>query len=261
MGTRREGKGARRAHRVGETGETRMKGPEDIARRLARWDESEGALGRHSLMLASLVVLLVALPLGNVLTGGGTSFSILLALVVVAAVFVSTPRRWSFVTALLIALASIIGLAGSEISGSDSLRVFADVTGLGLLGFTTLLMLNSLIYARRVSADTIVGGICVYLLIGLCFAMMFGLISDLDPGSIREGGQTIMRSVDGEKHPATRLLYFSFVTLTTLGYGDIRPHGEIAQMMAVAEAVIGQLYLAIFVARLVALYVATNRGR
>lgn len=92
-----------------------------------------------------------------------------------------------------------------------AVRILADGFGLALLGFTTLLMLNSLIYSRRVSADTIVGGICVYLLLGLCFAMKFLLICDL------------------------------------------------AQMMSVAEAVIGPLYLAIFVARLVALYVAGDR--
>jgi voltage-gated potassium channel len=236
-----------------------MRGPQALALRLARWDESEGALGRHSLLLASLVVLLVALPLGNVLSGGDTSFSILLALVLIAAVFVNRPQHWSFLAALLIGLGSIVGLAASELTGSLAMRIMADVLGLGLLGFTTLLMLNSLIYARRVSADTIIGGICVYLLVGLCFAMMFGLICDFEPGSVAEGNVVITRSLSEESSYATKLLYFSFVTLTTLGYGDITPMRELAQMMSVAEAVIGQLYLAIFVARLVALYVAGDR--
>jgi voltage-gated potassium channel len=237
----------------------RMRGPELLARRLARWDESRGALGRHSLMLASLVVLLVALPLGNVLSGGDTAFSILLALVLVAAVFVNAPQRWTFFAAAVIGMGSVIGLAASEMSGSRELRIVADVMGLALLGFTTLLMLNSLIYSRRVSADTMVGGICVYLLVGLCFTMMFGLICDLEPDSIVQGGVAIERSHSDISPSAAKLLYFSFVTLTNLGFGDIVPRSEIAQMVTVAEAVIGQLYLAIFVARLVALYVADDR--
>ena len=147
-----------------------------LAARFALWDESEGALGRHSVLLASLVILLVALPVGNVLSGGDTSFSILLALVLMAAVFVNTPQRWSFVTATIIGFGAIVGLAAAAVTGALALRIVADAFSLALLGFTTLLMLNSLIYARRVSPDTIVGGICVYLLIGLCFSMMFGLI-------------------------------------------------------------------------------------
>lgn len=139
----------------------------------ARWDESEGALGRHSVLLASLVVLLVALPLLNVLAGGDTSFSILLALVLMAAVLVNTPQRWSFITASIIGFGAIAGLAASAMTASLLMRTLADVLGLGLLGFTTLLMLNSLIHARRVSPDTIVGGICVYLLIGQLYLAIF----------------------------------------------------------------------------------------
>lgn len=238
-----------------------MRGIGELSARFARWDESEGALGRHSVLLASLVVLLVALPVGNVLSGGDTSFSILLALVLMAAVFVNIPKRWSFITATVIGFGAIVGLAAAAVTGAQALRIVADALSLALLGFTTLLMLNSLIYARRVSADTIVGGICVYLLIGLCFAMMFGLICDVEPGSIAEGEPpvAITRAMSGEFSHATKLLYYSFVTITTLGYGDITPRTELAQMLAVAEAVIGQLYLAIFVARLVALYVAEVR--
>jgi hypothetical protein len=65
--------------------------------------------------------------------------------------------------------------------------------------------------------------------------------------------------MSGELSHATKLPYYSFVPITTLGYGDITPRTELAQMLAVAEAIIGQLYLAIFVARLVALYVTEVR--
>jgi hypothetical protein len=238
-----------------------MRGVGQLAARFAHWDESEGALGRHSVLLASLVVLLVALPVGNVLSGGDTSFSILLAVVLMAAVFVNTPQRWGSLAASIIGFGAIVGLAAAAMTGALALRILADALSLALLGFTTLLMLNSLIYARRVSADTIVGGICVYLLIGLCFAMMYGLVCDLEPGSIVEGEPpiAITRAMSGEFSHATKLLYYSFVTITTLGYGDITPRTEFAQMLAVGEAVIGQLYLAIFVARLVALYVAGDR--
>ena len=76
-----------------------------------------------------------------------------------------------------------------------------------------------------------------------------------------QGDQALFRSTfDGSAHAMT-LLYFSFVTLTTLGYGDVMPKSDMARMFAVSEALIGQLYLVIFMARLVALYVVSIRRR
>ncbi|MEO2168241.1 MAG: 3-deoxy-7-phosphoheptulonate synthase, partial [bacterium] len=100
--------------------------------------------------------------------------------------------------------------------------------------------------------DTIVGGICVYLLLGLCFAISFMLIAELAPTAFSLAAELQWDAGDRKLD----FLYFSFVTLTTLGYGDIAPHGDLAQMLCVAEALIGQLYLAVFVARLVAQHLA-----
>jgi hypothetical protein len=134
-----------------------------------------------------------------------------------------------------------------------------EFLALALLGFTALVMFNSLIRSERVSQDTIVGGICVFLLVGLCFAMTFILMTDLEPGAFLEGDQPIARADSDSNAHATILLYFSFVTLTTLGYGDVFPQSEMARMLTVTEALMGQLYLVIFMARLVALYVVSVR--
>jgi hypothetical protein len=226
---------------------------------LANRDEDAGALGRHGFLLGTLIVLLVALPLGQTLTGSTQRFSILLTLVLISAVFVNSHQRWIFIVALLTGVAAVVGSAAAEITASDPLRILSHALSLGLLGFTTLVMLNSLIRADDVSQDTIVGGICVYLLVGLCFTMLFIIVVELQPGAFIESGVAIARSTTDTSAHATTLLYFSFVTLTTLGYGDVSPVGDIAQMFAVTEGIVGQLYLTIFVARLVALYVRRPR--
>ena len=82
-------------------------------------------------------------------------------------------------------------------------------------------MVNSLIQAERVSSDTIVGGICVYLLVGLCFAMTYILIAEAAPASFVMGTDPLVVTAENGDPSSSRLLYFSFVTLTTLGYGDI----------------------------------------
>jgi hypothetical protein len=99
----------------------------------------------------------------------------------------------------------------------------------------------------------------VYLLFGLCFAMVFIVTFELQPGAFLSSGEAIVRSPSDTSAHATELLYFSFVTLTTLGFGDITPVGDIPRMFAVSEAIIGQLYLTIFVARLVGMYVGRAR--
>ena len=228
---------------------------------VANRDESEGALGRHSVMLVSLIILLVALPFGQAISGGNTRFPMLLVLVLISAVFVTSHQRWIFVVASLFGISSVLGIGYAEVFDSHSVRIVAELLSLLLLGFTTLVMFNSLIRTDRVSQDTIVGGICVYLLVGLCFAMVFILMTDFNPGALLQGEHAIIRSASDPSAHATTLLYFSFVTLTTLGYGDVMPQGDMARMFAVAEALIGQLYLVIFLARLVALYVVSIRHR
>jgi hypothetical protein len=230
-----------------------------LLRDLINRDGVENPLGSHSIMLASLVVLLVAFPIGRSVGGGGKLFSVLLSLVLIAAVLVNGRQRWIFVVAILAGIGSVFGSAYAEVSGSLGVRIASESLGLALLCTATLVMFVSLVRADRVSLDTIVGGICVYLLIGLSFALAFILMTDLRPGIFIEGDQAIVRAVVDSSAHALTLLYYSFVTLTTLGYGDVRPLGETARMLAVAEAVIGQLYLTIFVARLIATYVARDR--
>ncbi len=233
----------------------------DILDDLAARDEARGTLGRHSILLASLIALLLVTPLFRFDSRNGVEFSVLLSLVLAAAVYVNSRRRWTLAVALATGLGAIGGVAWAEVTGSPTTRSFAHGMGLALLVFTTYLMLNALVRARTVSRDVLVGAVCAYLLIGLCFAMAFILMIGLDPGSLLDDGVAIGASVADPSARATKLFYFSFVTLTTLGYGDVTPESEIAQMLTVAEAITGQLYVAIFIARLLSLYLIRDPGR
>lgn len=232
-----------------------------ILEMLAVRDRQGGALGRHSVMLASLVFMFIALPMLEFAPGGGLRFPILLCIVLLAATYVNRTQRWILWAAVILGVGTISGLAIAHTSGSTGARIVAELLGLGLLGFTTLVLLNSLVQARDVQVDTLIGGICVYLLIGLCFALVFRLVVDLTPGSFISGGEVLEVTPDDASTLAARLLYFSFITLTTVGYGDVTPRGEFAQMLSASEAIIGQLYLAIFIARMMGLYMGAGRAR
>jgi voltage-gated potassium channel len=218
----------------------------------ANRDSNARSVGRYTALLTSLILLLVMMPILRFVPGGGMRFSGLLCLVLSTAVYFSSYNRRLLIASMLIGGGAIVGAGIAQATGSAAVQLISDSLGLALLTLTTLLILNTLIQTRDVSRDTIIGGICVYLLIGLSFTLSYILISDLGTGSLLDAGQPVLRSQADGSHFAATLLYFSFVTLTTLGYGDITPAGEVARMLASTEAVIGQLYVAIFIARLIA---------
>ncbi len=104
------------------------------------------------------------------------------------------------------------------------------------------IILTGIFQAKKVTADTITGGICIYLMLGLVWFELYDILLLFDPAAF------------SHPMPFYRTFYFSFVTLTTVGYGDVVPVHRLAMMLANLEAVIGQIYLAVIVARLVSLY-------
>jgi hypothetical protein len=119
---------------------------------------------------------------------------------------------------------------------------------LGLCGLWLAGMLLSVVIAPgRVDAERVCAALCVYLLAGLAFGGFFAALDARAPGSLAGASSTQPLGID-------EAVYFSFVTLATLGYGDLVPVSTAARALAVLEAVFGQLYLAVLVARLVSLY-------
>ena len=98
----------------------------------------------------------------------------------------------------------------------------------------------------------IMGAICVYFLIGLIWADVFFILETLQPGSFQ---------IPPEQVGQATLDYFSYVTLTTLGYGDITPISAPARSLSLLEAMMGQLYLAVLIARLVGIHIAQSHDK
>jgi Ion channel len=157
---------------------------------------------------------------------------------------------------LVIAVVLAIAVLGTKWSGyvidNERLRLVNDGLGVIFFAFTACLLLADVLSKGAVTADKIYGALCVYLLIGLTWGFMFLTLEGVQPGSFQFGQA---RSSGIEKDPAT-LVYFSFVTLSTVGYGDITPLSPPARSFAFLEAIIGQIYLAVLVARLVGLHIA-----
>ena len=112
---------------------------------------------------------------------------------------------------------------------------------------TAAVQLHSILRQRRVSADTVVGGINTYLLFALAFMLIHSLVELLEPGAYRLGGAMLSEYVlsgDLSESFAT-MLYFSFVTITTLGYGDIAPQTVLGKVLASAVMILGYGIIAV----------------
>ncbi|MDH4045590.1 MAG: ion channel [Gemmatimonadota bacterium] len=134
----------------------------------------------------------------------------------------------------------------------------AALTRISLVGFfvsVAWLTIWHLVRARRVTPETLVGAISGYLLLGIAFTMLFSMVEILNPGALRLG-------IPADASLASKssdLMYFSFITLTTVGYGDMTPASDGARLLAMAEGITGQFYVAAVVARLISLLVSSRR--
>jgi Ion channel len=142
-------------------------------------------------------------------------------------------------------------------------QVFADDHQVGSAGFflfalilavTSISILGQVLSHRHVNIETMFGAIDVYILIGLFFASLYLGIADAT--AHRHAAELFSQRFFAQPgpHPNSDYLYFSFIVLTTVGFGDLTPHTELARTVVVLEALVGQIFLVTLVARLVSLF-------
>ena len=184
--------------------------------------------------------------------------SLLFGLLIVAVSYAAASaagetKRLRRIYLALVAPVIIIDLRIITMGAGDSLALAGAAFQSVLLSFTAIAIIVHVLRTELVSLDTILGGVCVYLLIGETFTYLCSMMELTRAGSYLEGGH-LLRIPPNVNHLLGRrpeLTYFSFCTLTTVGYGDIVPVGPLARVFAIVEAVIGQIFLATFLAFLV----------
>jgi hypothetical protein len=217
---------------------------------------------RFLALLLALLMLLVAYPFLRKAYDTRLLLDVLFTAVFLAALLVVFPSKRFRVVALLLGLPPLVGLwtdyvlpAVPRIPLSVGFLVVAAV----FLAFCVASILRDIYRQGKVSADSIFGAFCGYLLVGLIFSHLYCLIEWAEPGSF-QANEAILLRLHQEGQRFFLLAYFSFMTLTTVGYGDITPVAEGAQALAVVEALLGQLYIAVLIAELIGKRVASLVG-
>ena len=214
---------------------------------------------------ALLLVHLLLLPVLSVLTEGHPRAE-MLAMVVEQFVFVGAAaalggrRMLFFCLPLLLPGLATLGatiLAGEIPAGHYGIWAVARAVSFIVPIVTVgLLILVDVLAAKQIVFDMVCGALCVFVLFGMCWANVYTLLELLAPGSFAI--DFARYHVDAAADPfaaAGVFTYYSFVTLTTVGYGDIVPASATARWLVWLEAVFGQFYMAVFVSRLIGLKV------
>lgn len=208
---------------------------------------------RFSILLAALVSNILLAPL----LGHIPAF-IAFTLLILIIVFTLGNNRFTIITYTILSLTALV-LTWLQTNDNSNLLLNSSSH---FFSFLTLILAFALIIknifsSQTVTLDTIASSLCAYLLLGLAFAFIYALIDTAYPSSFTS-------SLTNEATPLTfnhnsfDKIYFSFITLLTVGYGDIVPTSDAAKLTTIIEGFIGQIYIVVLIARLVGMHVSQN---
>jgi hypothetical protein len=199
---------------------------------------------RYSILFYSLLITMAAAPASAALGSSGWLIEFFLAANLLIAVIPAGGERSRSV---LLAVLTVLGMARMVAARFD--HPVLSVTALGIWTIVGLLAaalaLRFAIRSGFVGSEHVYAALSAYLLAGILFGLFYWVVEQMRPASFGVTGEFSRMSA----------VYFSFVTLATLGYGDIVPRTDVARGLAIVEGIGGQLFLAVLVARLVSLYV------
>ena len=200
-------------------------------------------------LLASQAAMLLVAPVLEPEFGIRLVAEFLFGSLLVFAVWIASHDRRSTIVASVLAVGVFAGgLVGNLADIAQPLAIATTLIGCAFFAYVTAIIFRDTFFSTYVSLNTIIGAICVYMQIGLFFGFAFTVVDLVDPSAFAD--------IAHSESLVSRFIYFSFVTLTTLGYGDIAPLSPSARSLAVLEAIIGQVYLTVLVARLVGLHLS-----
>src|SRR2546429_3467599 len=201
-------------------------------------------------LLIALALFFIWAPFVEEIEGGELIVSGLFSLVLVAGVLAVADRKYVLVIALVLAIPAIAGRWINHFRPDLVPSPVFLVAGLILIAFVVGNLLRFVLRAPSVNTEVLCPSISAYLMLGLMWTIAYWLVDQLTPGgAFSFNTHTGTRSMNGFTG-----FYFRFITLSTVGYGDITPGSRLAPWLAAMEAMTGLLYVAVLIARLVALY-------
>ena len=205
--------------------------------------------------LIALVLVFIGIPFVEHFDKGKQIETILMTLVLVSGVLAVGGHRRTLLLGVILVLPALVGKWINQYWPEQASVEFFYVAGLIFLIFLIWEFLHFILRAPRVNSEVICAGLSIYLLLGLMWMFAYLLVARVVPDAF---AFTTGPAADQSLHGANAF-YFSFITLCTVGYGDIIPVSPVARMLAAMEAITGTLYVAVLISRLVAMYSSDRR--
>jgi hypothetical protein len=207
--------------------------------------------GRFLNLLVLILAMLILAPLAEEFIHIRMLMDIFWSAVFIGVIYAVSHKKHHILIALLLALPMLGSIWSRYFVKLSALEVVGGLCGAAFFIFAIIQILIFIYSQKKVTRDLIVGAAIVYLLMALAWSFIYGVLESLHPGSF---SIPEIQGISTSRH----FLYYSFVTITTLGYGDITPVTSLARSLCVLEAVIGQLYLVVQVAWLVGVHVSQS---
>jgi hypothetical protein len=201
-------------------------------------------------LLIALALFFIWAPFVEEIEGGELIVSGLFSLVLLAGVVAVADRKRVLVIAIALAIPAIAGKWINHFRPDVISPTLFLVAGLLLMIFVIANLMRFVLRAPLVNAEVLCASISAYLILGLMWTLAYWLVDQLTPG----GAFSFNRNAGPQSINGFTGFYFSFITLSTVGYGDITPVSRLARWLAAMEAMTGLLYVAVLIARLVSLY-------
>jgi len=172
-------------------------------------------------------------------------------------------RKIAFLTLILIVVSQAMTWTNRFLPNQYLVLISTGINCLFLI-YAALIILKRIMSRQDITSQTIMASLCVYLILGYIWAFIYSMFESIQPGSFYINHSLFADPPTNRQHLFSQLyyfFYFSFTTLTTLGFGDILPSSSWTRVLTSLEAMVGQLYLVVLVSRLVGMHIQDSRKK
>ena len=208
-------------------------------------------IGKFLFLLLTFVSLFAIRPFLEAYVGINFLMDVFVSAVLISGMYAASEKRSTFIVGLIIGLPALTMQWSTYVFEIPFLPIIRELMGAVFCAYLAFVIVRFIFREDKVTNDLIHGAICAYFLIGLMFTYIYAVLEGVHAGSFNMSGMDLTH--------IQHFTYFSYVTLTTLGYGDITPLSNEARSLAILESMIGQLYIAVTIARLVAMQIVHSQ--